>query len=541
MILLLIAVVSFCGGCASMGPPGGGPEDKTSPTVIGSIPDSGAVGVNLETDIFISFSEPIRPSTFAEALFFSPPSVEYKKIRWRKNRASILLENPIPENTTVVVTIGSILQDWHRNSMSESFTLAFSTGDALASGQISGAIMGDKRAKGMLVGAWRTNLDTLMDPSQSIAPFVTQVGENNTFMLNYLATGPYRVILWSDKNRDRKYDPVVDKIGLPYQDIVLENEGKANLNFFVAKIDTGNAFPLLISSIDQHHVSIRYNRTPSIDLNRLDRFAEIEDSLEILKITHGWLDPSDSTRLVLRTNNQVPNSTYKLKFSKDTTEFVFNGSEMADTTWAEIAIFSPKDGARNVTVKPSGWIAFKDAITTSGKEELLSLFREDSIKVPIEFQVNMANRIIWKTIEPLPEGSRCELRLRLSEISDLSNNTILDSIWTSKFTILKSVELGEISGSVSGSDGGSVQVTAEPLSGRGESYKVEVKSDGKYIIKNLPAGRYTVWAYEDFNLNSNYDTGSLIPFRFSERLAISNDTLTVRSRWETAGAHLNFR
>jgi len=524
-----------------MAPPGGGPVDDTPPTVIGSSPDSGAVGVELESNIIISFSEPILPSTFVEALFFSPPSVEYKKIRWRKNRASILLEKPIPENTTVVVTVGSILQDWHRNSMSESFTLAFSTGDALVNGQISGAVTGDKNAKGMMVGAWRTKIDTLIDPSQAIAPFVTQVGENNTFTLNYLSAGSYRLMVWSDKNRDRKYDPIADKIGMPYRDIVLEDDGKANINFFVSKIDTGKAFPLIVSSLDQQHLSIRYNRTPLIDLYKLVSFAEIEDSLGKLEITHGWFAPSDSTRLILRTNTQAANSAYTFRFRQDTTEFNFNGSELADTTWANIVVYSPKEGARNVTSKPSGWIAFNDAITTTGKEDLLSLFIEDSIEVPIEFQVNMANRIIWKTIASLPEGSHCELRLHYSEFSDLSNNTILDSIWTARFTILESVELGEISGTVSGSDGGSIQITAEPLSGRGVPHYAEINSDGEYIINNLPAGKYKIWAYEDFNLNGVHDPGSLIPFRFSERLAISNDTLIVRSRWETAGAHLNFR
>jgi len=537
---LFSALIWFTIGCASMGPPGGGPEDKDRPFVVSSLPDTGAVMVDVESDIIISFSEPVLSSTFSEALFISPSSFKYKKIRWRKNQAHIIFDGAIPENQTIIVTVGSILQDLHRNNMQESFTLAISTGETLASGQISGRIKGERNTNGMIVGAWSTDIDTVINPIESMAPFATQVGEDNTFTLNYLSAGRYRVIAWSDRDRNRLYNPSADIIGLPSKDIILKDMDNLSLDFYALELDTGRAAPLIVSATDQTHISVRYDRMPKIELFRLDRYFHINDSVDALHITHGWISPKDSTRLILRTQPQTSGTNYTFTFIQDSIDFSFAGEGRPDTTRPLIVAFNPKDGERNVSAKLSGWIAFQDAINTTGKLDLLSLTIDDTVGVPIEFQVNLPNRLIWKAVDQLPEGSKCALSLSYADVMDLSGNSGLDTIWTVNFTIMESVTLGEISGEVVGGEGGIIRIIAEPLIGRGDSYQVEADTKGKFILENLPPGSYTLWAFEDNNLNSIYDPGSLIPFRFSEKLAVSKDTLVVRARWETAGSHIYF-
>ncbi|MBU1702419.1 MAG: Ig-like domain-containing protein [Candidatus Eisenbacteria bacterium] len=142
------------GGCAQIEPPSGGPEDKTPPTVLLTVPESLAVGVGVEDPFVISFSESMNKGTVEDWLFLSP-EVDRLQFTWNAWDVTIQPKAPLQPNTTYVLLLGSEIRDRRRNPLASPVAIPFSTGDHLDMGRIEGQVIaGLLPAQGQFVFAW---------------------------------------------------------------------------------------------------------------------------------------------------------------------------------------------------------------------------------------------------------------------------------------------------------------------------------------------------------------------------------------------------
>lgn len=524
-----------------MAPPSGGAEDRTPPRILDIIPAPGTTGVAANADIIIVFSERIKAGSLEEALFIAPPQTESPRIKWQGTKAVIKLKDPIPADRTLSVTVGSGVKDLRNNNLEQSVSFALTAGDKLDAGSIRGYLFHRNAVKGMYVGAWLLDDSTEIAPGAYPPPFLTQTGEGGVFTLNFLPDGLYRVLCWDDKNKDRLYQPGEDRIGIPSRDVKVDYDSDIWLEFYPQQQDTTQVFLLMASAPDNRHFTLKYSRFPGIDIGDITQRTTVASDTEKLAVLDGWYDTSDSTRLILLTDEQKPDVDYRIYLADDTTRRSIAGSARPDTTGPQIMTFNPSSGARDVLSLPGGWIGFNEALSPVKFTEHITLTTSDSQVVPLEVVLDEPNRLRWTAIDSLPKGERCRISLEMSGLRDVSGNHSMDTTWSSTFSIIDPVQYGSVSGRISGIDDEPVIVKARLATGRIDSKSTRVKRDSSFKIDGLQPGKYIIWAFLDRDNDGTFFPGKLEPFWYAEYFTVHPDTLEVRQRWETGGVSIKFR
>jgi hypothetical protein len=176
--------------------------DTTPPTVVSNSPANGATNVNVDTNLSITFSEPVNQTQLE---IFSYPEIGDGTIAWSdggRTRTFDPLE-PLLDNQQYNINIlpGGVV-DLAGNGIVNAVTIVFSTGATLAAGRIAGTIAGDPTS------------DYAQDPSGGIAlaivgfePVNTVViAGNNTYDLRNLVDGEYMIFGILDSNGDHEID-----------------------------------------------------------------------------------------------------------------------------------------------------------------------------------------------------------------------------------------------------------------------------------------------------------------------------------------------
>jgi len=124
--------------------------------------------------------------------------------------------------------------------MLSSFQFAFSTGDYLDQGKISGKIFELKNNDVMYIYAYEKSENDTIDPRYQSARFLTQSGENGKFQLSYLPLNEYRIFVVEDQNKNFLLDAAYERVGIPTHDTRLDSTTSAitGLNFKLTQIDT---------------------------------------------------------------------------------------------------------------------------------------------------------------------------------------------------------------------------------------------------------------------------------------------------------------
>ncbi|MGH7602072.1 MAG: Ig-like domain-containing protein, partial [bacterium] len=157
MLTRCTAALMILSACAREGFPPGGPEDRTPPQLVETAPAKNATRVPLSAHLEFTFSEKIDHASFEQALFISPAPAqdEDKKLRfrWRGLRVEVIFPDSLRRERTHVVTLGTDVRDLRNNRLANAFSLAFSTGDSIDTGEINGKIFHEKPA-GVLILAY---------------------------------------------------------------------------------------------------------------------------------------------------------------------------------------------------------------------------------------------------------------------------------------------------------------------------------------------------------------------------------------------------
>jgi hypothetical protein len=127
--------------CAQPGEPPGGPEDRTPPTLVATTPDSGATGLGAVDRLVFTFSEKMdrRP---AEGWLVLYPRIPFRKTDWHQARiADVILAEPLPPDTVIVVELRPGMRDMHRVASERSRRFPIATAAELPPGEITGTLV----------------------------------------------------------------------------------------------------------------------------------------------------------------------------------------------------------------------------------------------------------------------------------------------------------------------------------------------------------------------------------------------------------------
>jgi len=555
--LLLFLVISVT--CAKRLPPPGGPEDKIPPVVVTLDPKSGSTNVPLDTKIRITFDEHMEQKKTSEALFISPSFREPPKLKWKGRTLIVEPKEPLLGNRTYVVTIGTGACDLRRNPLAASITFAFSTGDSIDTGSISGvADLEGKRQSGLSLWAYLLG-DSLPDPIRVSPDYITQTGEDGSFKFSYLGLGSYRLFATTDKNRDLLWDPGVEPLGIAAGDVVIGFPGEEVVGLAITATKRDTLKPVLLGCqlLQGRVLEVEFEKEilkeglldpESFLINPLDTALSPPTTVSLYSYREG----TKSVFILLE--GLVAKAQYRLEARNlftsgcvpldDSANFcLFSVPEIADTVGPAIHTVSPSDKSVAVSLDTIIVIEFSEPMDTASVNRSFSL--TDTLLTAVEGQNFWSSPIsfLFKPDSLLLPNTVYLLNLELDSCADLSGNPLADTSFDYRFFSVNPDTFGTMSGEVllsPKSFSSPVVISFHHLERGGRSYTSHLPAPGEYKSERLFPGSYLVSAYLDSNDNQRRDLGCLEPVVFSEPEVFFPDTVEVRSRWETEGVYLKF-
>lgn len=531
--------------CATRGRPGGGPVDETPPEIISTFPASDSLGVKNLEKIVIVFSERMNESSVQKALFISP-QLEYE-IDW-SGGDELTLElssDTLQSNQTYVITIGAEAQDSRRNGLKESFQFAFSTGEQLDQGQISGRVYGLQKRDLMYLFAYKITRNDTIDPRYNKAHFFSQTGNDGIFNLNYLPIGDYRVYVVQDQNKNLLLDAAYERVGIPVTDVTIDSNSLSfeNLNFMLTNIDTTAPFISSARAIYNNTVLLRCSE-PIINLN--SEIVTITDTLknDTLQIKGLTQSLQSKNQYYIYTNEQDSADYYKLTVGEIadssgnlTTEesiVYFKASTLTDTLKFKLLNISPPDSTKNFSIFSNIKINFSLPINTYSVSENFIMTKDENDTLNGSWKWNEFKDGFFNLKNEFEPGTDYYFTINEGSIESIWGDTLADSLITHIFTTLSPDEFGTLSGKVilQGREDFSVFLTAQSIKNKSKKYTKKISDTGDFKYTWLPEGEYLLNGYLDFDNNDKWSSGQLIPFKYAEPFHFQNDTIRIRKRWE---------
>ncbi|MDQ7066229.1 MAG: Ig-like domain-containing protein [candidate division KSB1 bacterium] len=544
--------------CAHQVPPSGGPEDKTPPEVVATYPEPGAVRVPRDAAVEFVFSEKIDRDTFPGALFVSPNPAEPLRFKFRGRTARIQFPDSLLPQRTYVITLGTDLKDNHGNSMAQSFTLAFSTGDSIDHGEIAGRVV-DKKPQGVAI--WAYILPDSGDPAfdaflHRAGDYITQAGDDGQYRFSYLSHGRYRLVAVRDEARDGVYNPGEDAIGVTFGDVVISARRKRyrHLHFRLQRADTVRPALSQASMLNQRIIEIRFDEpVVAADTSDWSRYfvvrTEAGDTLPIRAVARFPLDPRvfyavldpvtqpGDLRLDVMNLFDASGNPVDTAYAYDR----FGAKPVPDTLAPRIIRIVPADSALNVPLDEPVRIVFNEWMQPADSASGIAV--TDSSGQAVE------GSIVWESpfsmsFRPSPQWAskmRYTITLDTSQFRDLAGNALLDTTGVRTFVSIDRDTLSSIAGRIhfEPAELDSVPVFLRLQQAGGKLYySLWLPHAGPYEFQNILPGVYTIEGYLDENRNHRFDPGQPLPFRPSEHFFQVADSIKVRSRWPNVGNDL---
>ena len=193
--------------CARPGSPRGGPEDRSPPVVIETLPAPRSLVENPGTVVRFRFnervSERLRGVTLEEAVLVSP-AMGTVRVEQGRDWIEVRLQEGLRPGTVYRFTLLPVITDLFGNPMRDPFELVFSTGAEFVENAVAG------QALDRITGRPVPNLMVQLLPPVAVADTLAHVARTDAaglFFFRYIPPGSYNLVAFQDRNRNRAFDP----------------------------------------------------------------------------------------------------------------------------------------------------------------------------------------------------------------------------------------------------------------------------------------------------------------------------------------------
>jgi hypothetical protein len=300
-------------GCANIQPPSGGPKDEVPPFVAEYYPKNRTTNAKVES-INLEFSEWVNRSSLIQNLNISPP-MKYTT-KWSGKELKVKFEEELKANTTYLFSIGTDYTDNNGIKPDSSFSITFSTGNAIDTGMIEVELLGEKISSTYIYGYRidNKNPDTI-NPETLPAEFKTQIGNNGRFSMQALPEGKFRIFAIQTQFKDNLYHKASDKYGVLSKDIEVI-EGKSEYIIFKLIDSLTRKISKLDSAIiDTNLKELSVKDSLGTDSTKVDKI-KIEDTSDYPRISGKLLNETECKNIIILFKSSS-NKIYSVKVEDD--------------------------------------------------------------------------------------------------------------------------------------------------------------------------------------------------------------------------------
>ena len=532
-----------------MAPPPGGPEDKTPPTLLSTSPPSGKTGVEDGLTIELTFSERLHEETDGSVIRLAPSIKGPLDVSHNREVLSVSFPNELAKDQTYILTLTRDLMDERKNRLDQTYQIAFSTGDKIAAGRISGTVYGTEAGSSALVYLFQQGEapdDSLLLRSPH---YFTETDDSGRYAFDYLDSSRYIPVAHTGGSPPSPIAPSRNSYGLTWEKFVTVNDsiqavedvnillGREMGPFRVLSVEMDDAvsgtvgFSNTFDLVDAHSVTMSFIHSGSDTEVPVEHLFQYKDARKALRFIADGLNAGEAYSI----------SIVGLKDSiKQIVEVLDRTIRVPETDLHPPAIHSPTPNT-GISVRSGGpplILQFTKPVRLIG----------DSTLVLTESNTGIVNSVIsmdLSRVEVTPEngwdeGSVYRLKLLGAGIESANGQTLADSVLNFEITSGTYQGRGGLIGSVQGAYITRNIITARPVEKNLKAVSVLVNSDGEFRINNLFEGNWILNVFQDRDGNGRYSFGRLFPFSVSEPFTALKDTIEVRANWDIDGIVLTY-
>jgi len=336
---------------------------------------------------------------------------------------------------------------------------------------------------------------------------------------------------------------------LPNQLIELANDSAIVGGIVLVAAEQDTAKPIFSKVISPQTNEINVEFSHQITENtmlRADAFKIIpmEESLATPVIFHVYPQAKNRKIVNIDCRGMVDRKKYKLEGrhlesifmqTADSLSQIFAAGE-SDTIAPSIAQITPDPSEKAYINGFEIELYFSESIDPELSDGAIKISDSSGIEVGLTSKWKYPNRIIIKP--QMKDAEQYNMAIDGTKIVDMQGNRMSDSVVTYKYTTASADTLGLISGRIVNIPGADIIVMAYPQ--KGDTATTKITENGSFSFPKLFPSTYYLSAYWDVNRNNQFDAGHVKPIIFSELMAIYEDTVVVRSRWETDIGQFDF-
>ncbi|MDX2173747.1 MAG: Ig-like domain-containing protein [Bacteroidota bacterium] len=531
-IVLSVVLILVFTQCAQVVPLNGGKKDVTAPKLLQAIPVNKSL--NFNTDIIIlNFDEFVQVKDIVNQLIVSPKLKNEPEIvaDGKKIKIKLKKEELLP-NTTYRFYFGKSIADMHEGNILQNFDYVFSTGTFIDTLKLKGKVVEEVNAKpiqDMIISLYNSN-EVLRDSLcyTTIPNYVSRTNENGEFIFENLPYKEFKVIAFTDKNKNYLYDGEIEKIAFRDSNLVLKNDTTIHLKAF--QEEANKTFIKKISSPYYGYSAIVYNKRSKIEtrtlseedsknvyfpLNSIERdtievfYKSITDTFQL--ISHNLITKKIDTLSIIPPKQNTSLKKLQLpKFNINGNKLPLNNSveltflnlmDTAKINSSKIKITCKEDSTINQNLIKHRWISpYKLQLQTKLKEGLNYQLKIDSAVFYTENKIYNDSIVLDFKTESRTDFGKLILKLLLNK-----KQNYLVQLINEKEQIVREtyIEL-----SLAGSNARSIDFI------------------------DVPPANYQVKIIFDDNENKKWDTGNYLLNHQPERVIIHSKVIKVVSDWE---------
>ncbi|MBN4072300.1 Ig-like domain-containing protein [bacterium AH-315-F03] len=555
--LLTVTIIS----CAKVVAPPGGPEDKESPTILSASPQNLSTNLGAESKLTIFFSEPLANTGLEKRIFISPRQLDEPSIKVKGSRLVIELADTLLENQTYVVTLSSEIADLRGNKLGESRSFAFTRGDHIDTGVVAGVVTDrDLGVQGISVALYRDFVPATIGDMDSLAPsYFTTSGDKGVFKFEYLPPSQYFLLAFKDNNKDQLFLYGVNSFALGTREVDLTITNSLNEELRIQHIDTSAVSLLSVTNSDNQLVKISLTRSlaNTVTQNNTDKihFRNLADTTKSIPV-NGIISLSGAMSakygLFLKS---LDSGSYSCSIAFDS--FNVDGRNWKSELVTPFHYIPQNDTTApviNNSTTPRNYAPWQTALWHFEFNEPVKIDTSVSSSTFVTFGngVSVRSAIVQPNpftidciiTEKLMSGEDYTVNIPQSAVTDISGNSMFDSVLFGTHTVWPDDSLGSLTFAVERTDIDSLQDSIDSASMEyvitfrrlpSETYELTTVIIDSMEI-SLPAGDYVIEVRPHSEVSRAEDRrfdGSLYPLRWADSRSFYPDTVRVRPRFDS--------